>query len=126
MSSSLPAILLASALAVLVLLAVTAVIARRQDKYALIDVTWGLLFVAVSWVGVVMSGATARSLVLAALVTVWGGRLALHLARRTRGMGEDPRYVKILSGAPGLPRPGRHRVVRFPATSGGGLDFDHP
>ena len=100
MNPSLPAILLASALAIAALLAVTAMIARRQDKYALIDVTWGLLFVAVSWVGVVMSGATARSLVLAALVTVWGGRLALHLARRTRGMGEDPRYVKILSGAP--------------------------
>ena len=100
MTPSLPSIFLVSALAILVLLAVTAVIARRQDKYARIDGTWWLLFVAVSWVGVAMGGATARSLVLAALVTVWGGRLALHLARRTRGMGEDPRYVKILSGAP--------------------------
>ena len=89
-----------SALAILVLLAITAVIARRQDKYALIDVTWGLLFVGVAWVGMAVSGFAPRSVLVGALVTVWGGRLAWHLARRTRGAPEDPRYVAILAAAP--------------------------
>ncbi|MEI2649746.1 MAG: DUF1295 domain-containing protein [Dermatophilaceae bacterium] len=99
-SPSLLTVMGLSALAILVLLAITAVVARRLDKYAVIDVTWGLLFVGVAWVGMVVSGFAPRSVLVAALVTAWGGRLAWHLWRRTRGMGEDPRYVAILSAAP--------------------------
>ena len=41
-----------------------------------------------------------RSLLLALLVTVWGGRLAWHIGRRALGQGEDPRYTAMLSAAP--------------------------
>ena len=40
----------------------------------------------------------AHSWLLALLVTVWGGRLAWHIARRSRGHGEDPRYEEMLGG----------------------------
>ena len=33
-----------------------------------------------------------RELLLVILVVVWGGRLAWHICRRSRGHGEDPRY----------------------------------
>ncbi len=64
------------------------------------------------WVDAVWSGATAlvgavaclvgapgfaglhgRQLLAAAMVLLWGGRLAWHIARRTPGQPEDPRYA---------------------------------
>ncbi len=59
-----------------------------------------------------------RSWLLVALVAVWGGRLAWHILKRSRGHGEDPRYLKMLGGelndghfgdavTQGVRRPGR-------------------
>lgn len=46
-----------------------------------------------------------RVWLLLALVTIWGGRLALHIARRSHGAGEDPRYEELMSkGTGGLVR----------------------
>jgi steroid 5-alpha reductase family enzyme len=39
-----------------------------------------------------------RSWLLVALVAAWGGRLAWHIRQRSRGHGEDPRYLKLLGG----------------------------
>src|SRR5208337_2730750 len=36
-----------------------------------------------------------RKILAAALVLVWSGRLALHIAGRTRGGGDDPRYAAL-------------------------------
>ena len=38
--------------------------------------------------------AEARQVLVTGLVTVWGGRLALHILLRNRGKGEDYRYAK--------------------------------
>lgn len=47
----------------------------------------------------------ARLWLLAAMVAIWGGRLAWHIARRSHGAGEDPRYEELMSkGAGGLVR----------------------
>ena len=35
---------------------------------------------------------------------VWGVRLAVHIGLRSRGHGEDPRYVELLAKAPGNPQ----------------------
>ena len=57
------------------------------------DVCWGLGFVLLAWLYCVLSPAlTPRSWLVAALITLWGGRLALHIFRRNHGKGEDPRY----------------------------------
>lgn len=80
-------------------MAVTALVARRVGRVSVVDVAWGLAFVAIAWVCALV-GAGPRPLLLAVLVTVWGGRLAWHIARRAHGGGEDPRYEKLLSAAP--------------------------
>lgn len=67
---------------------------RRAD---IADIAWGLGFIAIAVWLLVRSGApdTVRQWVMAALVTVWGLRLAWHVARRNLrpGHGEDPRYA---------------------------------
>ncbi|MFD8015391.1 DUF1295 domain-containing protein, partial [Streptomyces sp. NPDC059762] len=42
-----------------------------------------------------------RRLLVAAATVVWGLRLAAHIAHRSRGHGEDPRYTALLAKAPG-------------------------
>ncbi len=87
-----------------VLLAVTYTVAVRQSRHSVIDTVWGLGFVvvaAISWFLSAGHGDGGRRLLLLALVAVWGIRLALHIGLRARGGHEDPRYVDMLSSAPG-------------------------
>src|SRR5690349_15371224 len=84
-------------------MSVTAVLARRLNRASVVDVTWGLTFVAAALVcaavGPAISDSDAwRSWLLAALVTIWGVRLSWHIARKQRGHGEDPRYRKLVGG----------------------------
>ena len=63
---------------------------------SIVDVVWGLGFVVIAWVCVAVGhGAHDRRLLLAILVTIWGGRLATHIGRRNHGRGEDRRYVEM-------------------------------
>src|SRR4051794_15368966 len=65
---------------------------RRGDA-STADACWGPGFVLLVWIDVVLSNArSTRAWVVAALVTVWGARLYVHLVRRSRGKAEDPRY----------------------------------
>jgi steroid 5-alpha reductase family enzyme len=57
------------------------------------DVFWGLGFVLLAWLYCLQSPMlTPRSWLVAALITLWGTRLSMHIFRRSRGRGEDPRY----------------------------------
>lgn len=98
--------LLWSGLAVAVLVLGTFVVARIVGRHNVIDTTWGLLFVAIAIVTFVTSadsGDSLRRVLLLALPVLWGLRLAIHVARRSRGKGEDPRYEQLLSKAKGNP-----------------------
>jgi steroid 5-alpha reductase family enzyme len=65
---------------------------RRRDA-SVADVCWGLGFVLLAWLYCLLSPTlTPRSWLVAALVTLWGGRLSLHIFRRNHHTGEDPRY----------------------------------
>lgn len=67
----------------------------RRDA-AVADVLWGPAFAVLAWLFVAQRWpADARGLLVAALVTVWGLRLGLHIALRGRGRGEDPRYAAM-------------------------------
>jgi len=90
---------LSSLVAAAVVMGITALIARRLGKISVVDIAWGLVFVVIAWVCFVGSPGP-RSLLLAVLVTIWGGRLAWHIRRRALGAGEDPRYEKLLAAAP--------------------------
>jgi steroid 5-alpha reductase family enzyme len=90
----------AASLAILVLVyGASFVIGRRIGRYNVVDVTWGASFVVVSAVAAVIgSGDLFRRLLLLALVTVWGLRLAWHMIGKSAGKGEDPRYDELLKG----------------------------
>ena len=92
--------LLSGLAAAAAVMAFTALISRRVGKVAVVDVAWGLAFVAIAWASLVVGSMSARSWLLTALTTIWGGRLAWHIARRSRGHGEDPRYEKLMADVP--------------------------
>ena len=65
---------------------------RRRDA-SIADICWGLGFVLLAWLYCFLSPVlTPRSWLVAALMTLWGTRLSMHIFRRNRGKGEDPRY----------------------------------
>jgi steroid 5-alpha reductase family enzyme len=92
--------------AVAAVMVVTWVVARLVGRYNVIDVAWGLGFVAVAVTSFGWSSGhgddTQRALVLV-LVAVWGVRLATYIGWRSRGHGEDPRYAALLARAAGNP-----------------------
>jgi steroid 5-alpha reductase family enzyme len=89
-----------ASLAILVLVyGASFVIGRRIGRYNVVDVTWGASFVIVAAVAAVIgSGDLFRRLLVFALVTVWGLRLAWHMIGKSAGKGEDPRYDELLKG----------------------------
>ncbi|MGL5809006.1 MAG: DUF1295 domain-containing protein [Nocardioides sp.] len=81
---------------------VTALIARRLGRVSVVDVTWGLGFVAVAVVSAAVADGTPwRRALLLVLVGTWGLRLAWHIRRKQRGHSgrdtqEDPRYAELI------------------------------
>ncbi len=60
---------------------------------SIVDVFWGLGFVAVAWTAFVSAQPSGtRAYLLLGLVTAWGIRLAFYLSWRGWGQGEDYRY----------------------------------
>ncbi len=103
----------AAAAVVVALMAVVYVVSRRTGRIAVVDVAWGLGFIAVALVSALLGevlrdtheDARLRSWGLFVLVALWGGRLAWHIFRRSRGTGEDPRYEELMSqGSGGIVR----------------------
>lgn len=114
-----------SAITVLMVMGLVALVARRSGRVAVVDVAWGLGFIATAvaavttgeilrhgrvdrltgpaadWVQGVGGEQGLRSWLMVALVVVWGGRLAWHIGRRARGKGEDPRYEELMARGPG-------------------------
>jgi len=63
---------------------------------SIVDIYWGLGFVLIAWVAfAVAEDHGARSRIVTLLTTLWGARLATHLAWRNAGRGEDFRYVRM-------------------------------
>ncbi|KJF20040.1 DUF1295 domain-containing protein [Rhodococcus sp. AD45-ID] len=101
-SMTLGPMLFASFLAVVVTMAVTASIGIRIGRHNVVDVSWGVGFVVIAAVSAVVgAGDLWRRLLMLALVGIWGLRLAWHMAVRSRGKGEDPRYEQMLGKASG-------------------------
>ncbi|MHC5905214.1 DUF1295 domain-containing protein [Streptomyces sp. S6] len=93
-----------SAAAALAVMLVTFAVAVRARLHRIVDVAWGIGFTAVAAVTFAVSaghGDPVRRLLATVLTAVWGLRLAVHIARRGRGHGEDPRYEAMLAKAPG-------------------------
>ena len=100
--------MLASALAIVTVMLTTWVISVMIKNASIVDIVWGLGFVVVAWtVRLTVDGDPARQNLLTVLVTLWGLRLALYLAKRNIGHGEDFRYVLMR----------RKHGARFPLVS---------
>jgi steroid 5-alpha reductase family enzyme len=68
----------------------------RIRNASIVDIWWGLGFVVLGWSYAHWQPATVpRNLVVLVAVTVWGFRLATHLAVRNWGKGEDYRYQQF-------------------------------
>lgn len=71
---------------------IAALISGRND---IADVAWGLGFILAAAVSLITGNVySSRSLLISALVLIWGIRLAVHIHNRNHGRGEDPRYRK--------------------------------
>jgi steroid 5-alpha reductase family enzyme len=90
----------ASAAALLVLHALTFAVGSRIGRYNVVDVAWGLGFIAVAGVAAILGdGDASRRWLLLVLVAIWGVRLSWYIYRRSAGQGEDRRYADLLRGA---------------------------
>ncbi|MBV9831441.1 MAG: DUF1295 domain-containing protein [Marmoricola sp.] len=112
------AVAVASLLAVVSLVTVTAIVARAGGRVVVVDIAWGLGFVLVALVAAVVGTNPVRWW-LFVLVAVWGGRLAWHVGRRVLATtDEDPRYAEMLDG-----KPFSYAVTRVFVTQGVALWF---
>ncbi|HEU5034057.1 MAG TPA: DUF1295 domain-containing protein [Mycobacteriales bacterium] len=91
--------------ATLLVFLASGLIALRLGRVNVVDVTWGLGFVAVAatafgWTAGEHADLTRRVLVLV-LTCTWALRLSAYIGWRSRGKGEDPRYSAMLDQATG-------------------------
>ena len=87
------AVLVATAIAAVLSFTLLWLISLAVRDSSIVDPFWGPSFVIAAWTAYVVSDAPGtRGLVVAALVTIWGLRLGVHLATRNLGKGEDFRY----------------------------------
>ena len=74
------------------------VVGWRAKDNSLVDIAYGPAFLVACWGTWLLASNTPlhfRPLLLLTLLTLWGGRLGLHIGLRHRGRGEDFRYQKF-------------------------------
>jgi steroid 5-alpha reductase family enzyme len=91
----------------LVLFVLAWLVAVRIGRYNVVDVVWGLSFVAIAVADFVWSAGHGaddwRRILVLVLVAVWALRLSTFIGMRSIGKGEDPRYDEMLGDGPGKP-----------------------
>src|SRR6202035_33533 len=91
------AALAAIALSLSVLMALAWVVQQRTGTSGWVDTIWtfavGLVGAASALLPVAGAALDARQWLVAALVTIWSLRLGVHIAIRTAGISDDPRYA---------------------------------
>jgi len=97
-----------AAVVIAILMAGTWIVSLVLRNASIVDITWGLGFVAVAWAGrIAADGNDGRQWLLTVLASVWGLRLAGYLLWRNHGKGEDFRYRAMR----------KHWGARFPVVS---------
>ncbi|WP_029004447.1 DUF1295 domain-containing protein [Azorhizobium doebereinerae] len=95
-----PLLILLLALALSLAMAAAWAVALASGRSGWIDSIWSFALGAAGLAAALapVAGAgpmTERQLLVAALVALWSLRLGLHIARRTHGGGDDPRYAHL-------------------------------
>ena len=87
--------LLISLAVVVLYMHVVFILALIKKDNSIVDIAWGLGFILVAITAFLLDSTfTLRKTVVNLLVVVWGSRLAIHIAVRKRGKGEDFRYAQ--------------------------------
>jgi steroid 5-alpha reductase family enzyme len=83
-----------SALVILIYMILVWIVSVALKNASIVDTFWGLGFVLVAVTAFILAddGFQGRKVLITALVTIWGVRLAAHITRRNWGKGEDFRY----------------------------------
>jgi steroid 5-alpha reductase family enzyme len=87
----------------LVVFVVSWLMAVAVGRYNIVDVVWGLSFVAIAVTSFAWSaghGQEWRRILVLVLVAIWGVRLSTYIGVRSIGKGEDPRYEEMLGDGP--------------------------
>ena len=85
--------MLIAAITIAAVMVTTWIISLVIKNASIVDIVWGAGFAVTSWVlAATVDGNSSRQLLLAVMVGLWGMRLALYLAKRNIGHGEDWRY----------------------------------
>lgn len=88
-------ILVGAAVAVFIYMTAVFVTALAARDNSIVDIAWGPGFILVALLSLLIGKRfEPRPLLVTALVTIWGLRLAVHIFLRKRGRGEDFRYAK--------------------------------
>jgi steroid 5-alpha reductase family enzyme len=69
---------------------------RATGKSGWIDAIWSGSVGVVAVALVLAQGGRPREYLILSLVALWSARLAAHIARRTSGAGDDPRYASLM------------------------------
>lgn len=79
---------------ILVLMTLLWIVSLLIKNSSIVDIFWGTGFVVIIWTAYYLTGVneSARKIILAILVTIWGLRLSLHVFIRNHGKPEDFRY----------------------------------
>lgn len=105
--------MLVAAVTIFIIMFSTWVISLVVKNASIVDIVWGAGFAITSWVlAVTVEGNSGRQILLAVMVGLWGSRLALYLAKRNIGHGEDWRY-KAMRKKAGASFPLRSLVTVF-------------
>lgn len=84
-----------SALAIIFYMTIIFIIALIQKDNSVVDIAWGLGFILVAILTFLLhQGFVFRHVLVTILVIIWGTRLAIHIAVRNIGRGEDYRYAQ--------------------------------
>jgi steroid 5-alpha reductase family enzyme len=75
-------------------------VAGRSGQSGWIDAIWSLGVGGIGTIAALVppaagNGLGSRQILVAALIAIWSLRLGLHIARRTIGSGDDPRYAQL-------------------------------
>ena len=85
--------MLIAAITIAAVMVTTWIISLIIKNASIVDIVWGAGFAVTSWVlAATVDGNSGRQILLAVMVGLWGMRLALYLAKRNIGHGEDWRY----------------------------------
>lgn len=77
-----------------ILFVITFLLAVLIRNNSIVDILWGLGFVVIAVVAYFFSSGNFVAQLILAYVAIWGLRLAIHIALRNWGKGEDFRYAQ--------------------------------